>query len=226
MKWCCKPAKRLTSCPPAWDFHLRWLCGLIHWRCLQGESPGACRGRQRRSHFSVCSVLNEWQLWCNMWNNKCKLVGSHRLENGWHDLKIIYSLLHRSKENNSPFKVASFDKEEEEENEECVKDELDVSSLDSLSQETSDYHSATSSDCGSASSSDTEEEAKDGDVQGEKEKEGQVAEKGKMEDESCKITMVPRIRKPHEDGSNRVKYPRNMVRFSCFLFFLFSFLFF
>ncbi|XP_025767250.1 protein BTG3 isoform X3 [Oreochromis niloticus] len=116
----------------------------------------------------------------------------------------------RSKENNSPFKVASFDKEEEDENEECVKDDLDVSSLDSLSQETSDYHSATSSDCGSAASSDTEEEAKDGDVQGEKEKEGRVAEKGKM-DESCKITMVPRIRKPHEDGSNRVKYPRNMV---------------
>lgn len=105
-----------------------------------------------------------------------------------------------------------------------MKDDLDVSSLDSLSQETSDYHSATSSDCGSASSSDTEEEAKDGDVQGEKEKEGQVAEKGKMEDESCKITMVPRIRKPHEDGSNRVKYPRNMVRFSCFLFVFFSFL--
>uniref|UniRef100_A0A3Q0RPK0 Si:dkey-79d12.5 n=1 Tax=Amphilophus citrinellus TaxID=61819 RepID=A0A3Q0RPK0_AMPCI len=63
-----------------------------------------------------------------------------------------------SKENNSPFKVASFDKEEEEESEECVKHDLDVSSLDSLSQETSDYHSATSSDCGSAASSDTEEE--------------------------------------------------------------------
>lgn len=95
-----------------------------------------------------------------------------------------------------------------------MKRDLDV---DSLSQETSDYHSATSSDCGSAASSDTEEEAKDGEVLGETEKEEEVPEKGQKkgaQDEAYKITMVPRIRKPHEDGSNRVKYPRNMVSLS------------
>ncbi|KAK2910393.1 protein BTG4 [Channa argus] len=114
----------------------------------------------------------------------------------------------RSGENSRPFTVASFNKEEDEE--EGVKGEQDDSSADSLNLETSDYHSATSSDCSSTASSDTEEEAKDGETEGEQEKEENVA-KNSAEGDAYTIVMVPRIRKRHREGPNKVKYVRNML---------------
>lgn len=83
--------------------------------------------------------------------------------------------------------------------------EQDDSSVDSTNLETSDYHSATSSDCGSAASSDTEEEAKDGEKEVVKKEEA-------AEGDTFAIAMVPRIRKPHGEGPNKVKYVKNMVK--------------
>ncbi|GAA6224938.1 protein BTG4-like [Lates japonicus] len=118
----------------------------------------------------------------------------------------------RSGENSRPFTIASFKEEEEEEDEEGVKGEQDDSSVDSLNLDTSDYHSATSSDCGSTASSDTEEEAKDGETEGEQEKEEkEVVKKEVAEGDTYTIAMVPRIRKRHGDGPNKVKYVRNML---------------
>ncbi|KAM3615135.1 uncharacterized protein V6R79_023953 [Siganus canaliculatus] len=97
----------------------------------------------------------------------------------------------RSGENSRPFTIACFD-------EEGAKGEEDLANLD-----TSDYHSATSSDCGSAASSDTEEETKD-------EKE-EVSKKNVAEGDAYTIVMVPRIRKRHGGGLNKVKYVRNMI---------------
>ncbi|XP_053287934.1 maternal B9.15 protein [Pleuronectes platessa] len=119
----------------------------------------------------------------------------------------------RSGENSRPFTIASF-KEEEEAEEEGKKGEQDESSVDSINLETSDYHSATSSDCGSTASSDTEEEAKEGETQGEREKEGGKKEVVKKEAPKCDaytVAMVPRIRKRHGEGPNKVKYVRNML---------------
>ncbi|XP_041844708.1 protein BTG4 [Melanotaenia boesemani] len=101
----------------------------------------------------------------------------------------------RSGENSRPFTIACFS--EKEEDEELVKGEQDDASVN---LDTSDYHSATSSDCGSTPSSDTEEEAKDGELEGEQEKDGEVVKK------NVTITMVPRTRKWHGDGINKVKY--------------------
>lgn len=84
--------------------------------------------------------------------------------------------------------------------------------MDSIVLDTSDYHSATSSDCGSTASSDTEEEAKDGEMEGELEKEEkEVVKKEAAERNAFSVVMVPRIRKRHGEGPNKVKYVRNMV---------------
>ncbi|XP_029360633.1 protein BTG4 [Echeneis naucrates] len=112
----------------------------------------------------------------------------------------------RSGENSRPFTIASFNGEEEED-EESVKGEQHSINLD-----TSDYHSATSSDCGSTASSDTEEEAKDGEMEGEQEKEEkEVAKKDATESDPYTIVMVPRIRKRHGEGPNKTKYVRNLI---------------
>ncbi|XP_035019168.2 maternal B9.15 protein [Hippoglossus stenolepis] len=119
----------------------------------------------------------------------------------------------RSGENSRPFTIASF-KEEEEAEEGGVKGEQDESSVDSKNLETSDYHSATSSDCGSTASSDTEEEAKDGETEGGRGKEGgkkEVVKKEVPEGDAYTVAMVPRIRKRHGEGPNKVKYVRNML---------------
>ncbi|XP_040899798.1 maternal B9.15 protein [Toxotes jaculatrix] len=116
----------------------------------------------------------------------------------------------RSGENSRPFTIACFT--EEEEDEKGVKGEQDDSSVDSINLDTSDYHSATSSDCGSTASSDTEEEAKDGEMEGEPEKEEkEVVKKEAAEGDTYTIVMVPRIRKRHGEGPNKVKYVRNLL---------------
>lgn len=114
----------------------------------------------------------------------------------------------RSGENSRPFTIATFSEQEEDEDEEAVKGDRDDSSVH---LDTSDYHSATSSDCGSTASSDTEEEAKDGETEGEQEKEEEVVKKEAAEGDTYTIAMVPRIRKRHGEGPNKVKYVRNML---------------
>lgn len=121
--------------------------------------------------------------------------------------------IHRSGENSRPFTIACFKAEEDDD--ESVKGEQDSS--DSLHLDTSDYHSATSSDCSSTASSDTEEETKDGEMEGEHGKEDKnIAKKGAAEDDTYTVVMVPRIRKRQGEGPNKVKYVRNMVIFSSF----------
>ncbi|XP_037130458.1 protein BTG3 [Syngnathus acus] len=119
----------------------------------------------------------------------------------------------RSRESSYPFSIASFtDKDEEEE--ESVNKAQEALPIDPTNHDTSDYHSATSSDCGSAVSSDTEEEvavaAKDQETEGEQEKKP-PAEKQPAQADVFKIMKVPKIRRRHEGGSNRVSYYRNMV---------------
>nr|XP_046158789.1 maternal B9.15 protein-like [Oncorhynchus gorbuscha] len=90
----------------------------------------------------------------------------------------------RSGENCRYFTVARFKEEED------VKGDKDVD-LD-----TSDYHSATSSDCGSTISSDTdtEDEGKDGETVGRKDKKEKEGKKEKVEGIPCVIAMMPRVR--------------------------------
>lgn len=123
---------------------------------------------------------------------------------------------HRSGENGRPFTIACF--KEEDEDDQSVKGGQDDSSADSINLDTSDYHSATSSDCGSTASSDAEEEAKDGETEGERDKEDKkIVKKQEAEGDNQKIIMVPRVRKRHSDGPNKIKYVRNMVLLSSFL---------
>uniref|UniRef100_A0A3P9ITU3 Si:dkey-79d12.5 n=1 Tax=Oryzias latipes TaxID=8090 RepID=A0A3P9ITU3_ORYLA len=110
----------------------------------------------------------------------------------------------RSGENSRPFTVACFDHNEENEDEEALNGD------DPVNLDTSDYHSATS-DCGSTASSDTEEEAKDGELDGEKDKEKQVKIKQDVEGNTYTITMVPNIRKWHEDGASRTRNFRKKI---------------
>lgn len=117
--------------------------------------------------------------------------------------------LRRSGENSRPFTIACFSEEGQEE--EAVKGEQDDCSVDSINLDTSDYHSATSSDCGSTASSDTEEEAKDGETEGEQEKDENVVKNKAAEGDTYTVVMVPRIRKRHGEGPNKIKYVRNMV---------------
>ncbi|KAM9852316.1 maternal B9.15 protein [Aulostomus maculatus] len=108
----------------------------------------------------------------------------------------------RAGENSRPFTVACFNEEGEDE-----EGGPDDSSVDAINLDTSDYHSATSSDCGSTVCSDTEEEAvKDGETEGEHEKD--TLKKELAEGGTYTIAMVPRLRK--RDGPNKVKYIRNM----------------
>lgn len=154
---------------------------------------------------SCCEGVND-----NVWGVESKNVVSCSVIT----CAVYKNLLprHRSGENSRPFTIACFSAEEEEEEEgESVKGDQDDSLVDSLNLDTSDYHSATSSDCGSAASSDTEEEAKDGETEGEQEKEEEVAKKEAAEGDTYTIVMVPRIRKRHGEVPNKVKYVRNMV---------------
>ncbi|XP_072250632.1 maternal B9.15 protein [Leuresthes tenuis] len=112
----------------------------------------------------------------------------------------------RSGENSRPFTIASFS--EKEEDEEGVKGDRDESFVN---LDTSDYHSATSSDCGSTASSDTEEEAKDGELEGEQEKYEEAGKKEAAEGDTYTITMVPRIRTWQGEGLNKVKYVRRKI---------------
>uniref|UniRef100_A0A3Q1GBM6 Si:dkey-79d12.5 n=1 Tax=Acanthochromis polyacanthus TaxID=80966 RepID=A0A3Q1GBM6_9TELE len=114
----------------------------------------------------------------------------------------------RSGENSRPFVISCFNEKEDKEDDEGVKGDQDDTSEDSINLDTSDYHSATSSDCGSTASSDTEEEVKDGEMEGEQEKEEEAVKKKEAEGEPYTILMVPRIRK--REGPNKVKYVRNM----------------
>ncbi|XP_057689718.1 maternal B9.15 protein [Corythoichthys intestinalis] len=111
----------------------------------------------------------------------------------------------RSRENGFPFSIACFkDKEDDEKGQED-------SSIDSTNHDTSDYHSATSSDCGSTVCSDTEEEAKDGETEGEQENKALVKEQP-VQDNNVEITMVPRIRKRHGGRARKTKHGRNGVQ--------------
>lgn len=119
----------------------------------------------------------------------------------------------RSGENSRPFTVATFTEQE------SLKVQLEDSlSEESLSLDTSDYHSATSSDCGSTASSDTEEEtkdagdeAKDAEEEGEPKKDEEDVKKDGAEGDAYTIVMVPRTRRRQGEGLNKVKYARNMV---------------
>lgn len=95
-----------------------------------------------------------------------------------------------------------------------MKGEQHDGSVRSINLDTSDYHSATSSDCSSTASSDNEEEAKDGEGEGEQGKTQSVVEKKAAEGDAYTIAMVPRIRKRHGEGPNKIKYVRNMVNIS------------
>ncbi|KAK3571700.1 hypothetical protein QTP86_016156 [Hemibagrus guttatus] len=92
----------------------------------------------------------------------------------------------RSGENCRHFTVARFS---EEKREDALQNK--ESDSDSVNVETSDYHSATSSDCGSEDSSDAEEENKEEDVGGMKEK---VKDEKRGDDQSFVIATRPRLR--------------------------------
>nr|XP_057941668.1 maternal B9.15 protein [Doryrhamphus excisus] len=110
----------------------------------------------------------------------------------------------RSGENSRPFTIASFNDNEEQEEGGAKEGNEVQANLD-----TSDYHSATSSDCGSAASSDTEEEAKDGETEGEAKKEKKVEKHEAGSDVT--ITMVPRIRirQQHKVKYGKIVAPAN-----------------
>ncbi|KAL0985018.1 hypothetical protein UPYG_G00151880 [Umbra pygmaea] len=110
----------------------------------------------------------------------------------------------RSGENCKYFTVASF-KPREEAQEDLKKDK-------DVDLETSDYHSATSSDCGSAVSSDTEDDGKDAETEGGKEKE---EEKIKLDSRPCVITMIPRVRERIYGGSARQKVTKTLIQPRC-----------
>ncbi|XP_077455740.1 maternal B9.15 protein [Stigmatopora argus] len=115
----------------------------------------------------------------------------------------------RSRENGFPFSIACFTDNEQQED--SLKKVRGDSPTNLTNHDTSDYHSATSSDCGSTVCSDTEEEAKDGEVEGEQENKALLKEQP-VQDDNVKITMVPRILKRHGSRSKKAKYSRNGVR--------------
>lgn len=121
-----------------------------------------------------------------------------------------------SRETGRPFTVACFTVEEQEE-EGLKAEQDDSSSVESLKLDTSDYHSATSSDCGSTVSSDTEEEPKDTEedvkdtAEGQQKKEKDDVKNDTAEGDTYAIVMVPRNRRRHVEGLNKVKYVRNTV---------------
>lgn len=122
----------------------------------------------------------------------------------------------RSRETGRPFTVACFTVEEQEE-EGLKAEQDDSSSVESLKLDTSDYHSATSSDCGSTVSSDTEEEPKDTEedvkdtAEGQQKKEKDDVKNDTAEGDTYAIVMVPRNRRRHVEGLNKVKYVRNTL---------------
>lgn len=186
--------------PAAWDHAVDrpagGVCKVSHGWPGRGKNMTQWTGFNNMAAFLISNSpgMSELLTWCIV-SNWIKMHG--RI---WINVCVVWHIPlcpYRSGENSRPFTIASFS--EEEDDEEVVKEEQVESLVDSINLDTSDYHSATSSDCSSTTSSDTEEEAKDGEV------EGEVVRKEAPEGDSYTITMVPRIRKRPGEGPNKIK---------------------